>query len=90
MRIFKYRLGLQIHKPIDMPSGAAVLSVQMQHGEPVVWALVDPAAPPTKKHFRLVVTGEELTQRELADLKYVGTYQAEGGNFIGHVFEKIR
>ena len=90
MQIYKYKLGFQITKPIEMPAGAVILSVQLQDNELVLWAIVDPTAAPVTRTFRLAVTGEEISKEELADLNYLGTFLADGERFVGHVFERIR
>jgi hypothetical protein len=69
---------------IDMPQGAQVLDVQVQHGEPQLWALVDPNAPKVKREFNVYGTGHDLPHNPGT---YVGTFQMQGGAFVFHVFE---
>jgi hypothetical protein len=89
MRIYKYPFGFQVRKPIVMPKGATILSVQTQNNEPVLWALVDPEAEDVVRVFRIVLTGEELSNEEAATLKYVDTFLLSSGHFVGHVFEFV-
>ncbi len=70
---------------IEMPAEAKLLTVQMQHGEPYLWALVYTDAPRTLREFNVVGTGHNLP--EGVGL-YVGTFQMEGGALVWHVFEK--
>lgn len=69
---------------LSLPAGATVLSVQVQHGEPCVWALVDTDAPLVKRSFRLAGTGHPLPNAPLAHL---GTFQLEGGSLVFHLLE---
>lgn len=36
---------------IELPKGATILSVHVQHGQPCLWALVDPSAPKEWRRF---------------------------------------
>lgn len=58
--IYKYELPLpRANGPffLDLPQGARVLSTAIQHGVPVMWALVDPGAPMKERQFLLAPTG---------------------------------
>lgn len=69
---------------IDMPHGAKILTVQMQHGEPQLWALVDPGAKTYPRTFHTYGTGYTLPDYPG---KYVGTFQMAVGSLVFHVFE---
>jgi hypothetical protein len=58
----------------------------VQHGAPVLWVAVDPAAPVERRVFRVVVTGG--SDVGVAD-RYVGTIQMFDGSLVLHVFEVI-
>ncbi len=82
--VWKYDLGKQDYAQLYMPTGAQVLSAAWQHGEPVLWALVDPSASKEVRWFRHAGTGHPI--REAAeDLRFVCSYLVDGGVF--HVFE---
>lgn len=68
---------------VFMPEGAKILSVQIQNGEAVLWALVDPDALKRNRMFRVFATGENVFTPE--KWNYIGTFQK--GWFVGHVFE---
>jgi len=53
-------------------------------GEPYLYALVDLDAKLETRKFRFAGTGHPIKER---DLKYIGTFQLQGGNFVGHLFE---
>ena len=67
---------------LDLPAGAEILDVQMQHGHTQLWALVDPQAPTQRRDFQIVGTGRPVA----ADLQYVGTWQDHDGVFVWHLF----
>jgi len=70
---------------IGMPSGSQVLTVQEQHGEPQLWALVDPTTPTKKlRRFRVYGTGFSMPDNPG---EYIGTFQEHGGALVFHVFE---
>lgn len=83
--IWKYTFPPGYSAGIEMPAGAEILCVQVQHGVPVMWALVDPKAPRHLRRFEIVGTGWDTETIRATD--YVGTYQMAGGDLVWHVFE---
>jgi hypothetical protein len=73
---------------VDMPRGAHVLTVQMQHERPMMWALVDPTEPVQKRRFVLVGTGHPVVNAEW--MRYVGTFQVREGQLVFHLFERVK
>jgi hypothetical protein len=69
---------------VEMPKGAQVLSVQVQGGEPFMWALVDDQAPKEKRSFNTVGTGHDSD--EIQNWRFVGTFQL--GPLVFHLFER--
>lgn len=85
--VFKYPLPLTNDvQTVNMPVDFKILTLQMQHGVPTIWALVDDNDPPVvSRRFRTIGTGHQF--RDSAEFPvYVGTFQVEGGMFIFHVF----
>ena len=82
--IWKFSLGLE-SAPILMPKGAQVLTVQVQHEQPCVWMLVDPASPRVSRRFRTYGTGHEW---DTISGVYVGTYQLDSFLLVFHVFDE--
>ena len=68
---------------IEMPAGAAILTVQTQNNRPVLWAEVDPSVKSIKRKFLTVPTGAEF---DIEPAHYVGTFQLHGGVLIFHVY----
>lgn len=84
--IYKYPLPIEDVVSIDMPVGAEVLTVQMQRGEPQLWALVpiDTWAPKERRLFRVAGTGHPIGSKVR---RYIGTFQLLNGDLVFHVFE---
>jgi len=84
VRIFKYAIPRALEFEIEMPEAAQILEVALQHGEPQIWALVEPGADMKLKKFQTFTTGEHFDQ---IPGMYVGTFQRDDGFFVGHLFE---
>lgn len=80
-RIWKYPLWIKGWQQLCISEGAEFLTVQMQNGEPFIWALVDPAAPMRLYEVRMVGAGHP-TDEQVGD--YLDTIQV--GTFVWHVF----
>jgi hypothetical protein len=76
--IYKY----EVDTIVVMPIGAEILTVQLQHGTPWIWALVDRNNQLEERNFDIRGTGYEI---EDINSKYIATYQE--GPFVWHVFE---
>jgi len=85
-KIFKYPLDVTGTQTVMLPKGGKSLTVQVQHGVPCLWAAVDP-----EQGLEAIVIGIYGTGHELLDkaqrMNYLGTFQLDDGDFIGHVFE---
>lgn len=85
--IWKFALEITGQQRISIPSGYEWLAVQEQHGGTQLWALVDPTAPVVDVQIEIHGTGHPI---DGDPGKYIGTFQAENGFFVGHVFEKVQ
>lgn len=84
--IWKYPIATTDLQVVQMPAGAEVLCVQVQRGEPCLWALVDPSAEPEFRSVEVYGTGHTVRIDTGVERRYVGTYQLYGGDLIFHVF----
>ncbi len=86
--IWKYPLKSMEIQMIEMPLGAKILTVQVQHKKVCLWCLVNPNdnAMITKREIHIVGTGHDLDWSGL-QTDYIGSYQLQEGRFVGHVFE---
>lgn len=85
MQIWKFPLSASGTK-IEVPKGAKPLSVQVQHGVPVLYAEVDPAQPMHNRHIGIFATGQELPA---ARGTFVDTFQLAGGELVFHVYDLL-
>jgi hypothetical protein len=86
MTIWKFPLEVEPRQTIDLPRGAQVLTVQVQRGQPCLWALVDETREIVPRTIVTVPTGSETN---LGLLEYIETYQLDGGALVFHVFEEV-
>ena len=84
LAVWKFKVSMASKSEIAMPYDAKILSVQAQNEQPCIWALVHPDAPMEIRTFRLIGTGHPVEKRELT---FIGTFQLNGGIFVGHLFE---
>ena len=70
---------------VQMPRDAQVLTVQMQFGNPFMWAKVDPRLKTERRVFDVFCTGHEMPDDPR--LIYVGTFQMNNGALVWHVFD---
>lgn len=82
--VWKYEISMGLNK-IEMPEGAAILTVQMQREKPCLWALVDSSKEKETRQFCIYGTGHKIAN----DVIYVNTFQVENGTYVFHVFEIV-
>jgi hypothetical protein len=72
---------------VDMPRGARILSVGVQQGDAVFWALVDPEAPRAARRMRTVGTGHSHPDEFWQGWRFVGTVGPLHGALWFHLFD---
>lgn len=80
--VWKFHVPVQDSVLRAMPTGAEVLCVQLQKGQPCVWALVDEQAPVVQREFNWRGTGHPMGNAG----RYVGTVQLADGALVFHLF----
>lgn len=83
-KIYKYNLEVTDEQDITIPMGARILSVAEQRTNIVLYALVDPEAPPTLSHISIRGTGHDSDNLE--DKRFLGTVNLCSGSLMFHVF----
>jgi hypothetical protein len=83
-QIWKYTLS-GIISNIEMPLDAEILTVQLQNGQPTIWALVNSKNELENRNFAIVGTGNPFDD---TNHKYIGTFQ--DSPFVWHLFEIVR
>jgi len=82
-RVFKYPVPIADAFALELPEGAEVLAVQVQHGQPCIWALVNTRVRSAPRHFRLARTGQVVGEVT----RHVGSFQTLGSAKMFHLFE---
>ena len=82
--IWKYPLELTASQIIRMPACAKILSVQTQRGVPCLWVLCSEGGLNEVKRVAIYGTGHPMPSDPG---EFVGTFQAEDGCFVWHVFD---
>ena len=82
--VYKYPLSITDTKVIQMPKGAEILTVQFNDWSGLcLWALVDPSQELENVKIRIAGTGHAI---EEDIVKYIGTFQLQGGALVFHAF----
>lgn len=89
--IWKYDIPSGDTFTLALPSDREFLSIQVQHGFPVMWVAVDPDSPMFERLFHMVGTGHGVPEATQAnhELVFRATFQIAGGEFVFHVFEEV-
>lgn len=86
MVIWKWTLLQKERQTILMPEGAKILTVQVQDGNPQLWALCQENSdvPKQKREIAIYGTGNPVPE---PNGTYISSFQLEGGAFVFHAFE---
>ena len=85
MKIYKYPIPITDKFTIEMPLDAKILSLQLQHDMPMIWAAVWENSSLEKRKFSICGTGHDI---DMDDVKsFIGTFQQYNGQFVWHLFE---
>lgn len=87
LTVYKYPLPIGDAFTIDMPDGAEIITAQVQHGKPCIWAIVNTAAQNVTRTFRLAGTGSDLSDIIPMGRHYIGTFQLLSGGLVFHLWE---
>lgn len=79
-----HKFKLEIGETTVHAAGGTVMSVGLQDDHPHVWILVETDWRPLPFSFRVVLTGEDIS--DMKPLKFLGTLQNASG-FVLHVFQ---
>lgn len=66
-----------------MPIDAEILAIQVQHGEPCLWAIVKHEARRVRREIVIHGTGHAVKEGGI----YIDSYQLQRGDLIFHVFD---
>lgn len=83
-RIHKWTLAVTDRQTLALPAHAQLLTIQLQHEHPQLWALVDTGAPFEDRTIAIYGTGNPLPDKPG---EYIATFQMDGGALVWHGFE---
>lgn len=81
--VYKYPLRILDEQEVEMPDSANLLTVQMQNGQPCLWALVDTSNPMVLR--KILIRGTGHVAEKVG--RYISTFQMQGGALVFHAFE---
>jgi len=83
-KIYKYPIPIEDKITLTLPVNSDILTVQIQKGEPVVYALVGTVLKMERdRKLELYSTGMEVPENRI----YIGTFQMLNGALVYHLFE---
>lgn len=85
--IWKYRIPLVSESKVSMQKDARIIHVNIQEESLTIWAIVETESIREFRTFRVFGTGEELDEKYLPSLIYIGTVHIKG--YVFHIFEKV-
>jgi hypothetical protein len=83
--IHKYQLQLADEQPVEMPSGAEIISAHAQYNVPCIWAIVETDNPTVKRSIAMCGTGCPVP---VGNYRFVGTTVTCEGALIWHIFQR--
>ena len=90
MTIYKYVLEVTDEQTLSLPDESNILTVQTQRNEPCLWVLLD-TAQTKRRDVTIWIRGTDHPTGDVIGegITYLGTFQLNGGAFVGHVFGKV-
>lgn len=85
--IYKYKLEVAGNQRLTLPSDHRILDLQIQYNTLCLWVEVDLDSDPTTLSILTFGTGHALPPR---GIDYIGSYQLQGGAFVGHVYKEVK
>ena len=84
--IYKYPIETTDTQIVMLPKQAKILTVQVQHGQPCLWAEVNTMLAFERVVIEVFGTGHPMPP---GNREYIGTYQLYGGDLIFHVYRRL-
>ena len=85
MKIFKYELAITDRQIVKMPLPDELLDIQIQDGQPVLWAMVNPDEEEVELPILCYGTGLDIKNMGMLG-DYIATIQKDG--FVWHFFSE--
>ncbi len=87
-QIWKYRINIENFE-LEIPEDGRIISIDNQHGNGVMYVLVNPIAEKKKRKFIVRTTGEDIQDMDLMTQQYIGTMMLLKDNYVIHLFEEL-
>jgi len=89
--IWKYQIPFEDKIKLDIPSGHKILCVQLDKktNSPCIWVQVNPYNPKETVYLEMFGTGNPIHNDIGISREYIGTFQYQNGEFVGHLFLRI-
>ncbi len=84
--VYKYPIPLEREFQIELPTSASILAVQVQDGQPYLWARVNTATPRVPRRFQLIETGDSLEESHLV---HISSFLGVPDRGMMHLFELV-
>lgn len=84
--VYKYPFDVDDEIVIRLPIGAEILKLDVQRGQPCLWALVAPTAETEQRNFRLAGTGHPLPDWNRT-WRFIDSFQMLDGDLVYHLWE---
>lgn len=84
--IHKFPLQVQYSQVVAVPGFIGMLSVSVQRGVTVIYALVEEGGVTNKMEFRMINTGHPADGVEKGRWSFLGTANIDDGDLMRHVF----
>jgi hypothetical protein len=85
--IWKFPIAIVDMQRVSMPDMARFLTVAVQDGKPVMWAIVNRKNPLVSVPIFCFGTGNPMAPQHPANLNYLGTVQIK--EYVWHFFSEI-
>ncbi len=82
--VWKFSLEPVKFQKIKMPKNSTILTIHGQRQSLCLWVLVENSKEVEDRFFAIVETGQPVPSNIL---RYIGSFQIEEENLVGHVFE---
>ena len=85
--VWKYEIPEADTFQLELPFDAKILSVNVQGGNPCIWAEVNPGDALVQRSFRTCGTGHDIPADEKRE--FIGTFLLHQGALVFHLFEVL-
>lgn len=91
LSIWKFPLTIAEGQTVRVPRHSQLLTVQLQHGTPQLWAVCDTESK-DYEYIKIWVrgTGNQIEEEARAIWQYLGTVQVQDGDRVWHFFCGMR